>query len=676
MAEFSYIHIAYRGEETGVTRTLYSYSPAGSDVDPRWATSTVKPEAAIKLFLNATECYVLQSSPVGHYISLITRHTLVPAKGYVMISVLVDNGCSLTGRQTIAMFNSLKKLLIEDGNLTDEAVDDALMGAGIPKEPVKLEAWTYHEPAADKDHETVEAGYRTFISQKELEAIFSFPSQPEYEKFRCLLVVSATTSLRPGVKLPRVTTPIRKQYGVECPEGVTASSILVYDGDRLTLTYTKEGYGSHVETVTVGSPAAYTKYEGPKILIRTAAQTGIQFIRKIPVKVVSANGEPLIGYTLKVNGHYVNTMDANIDFTEQDLVPGTIVEIEAASNNYQTLKMDIPAEEMLTTEQLTFELKPLQQEVTLDLNFGDNRRFEVELALEKSSQEYVNLRAGSFHGFRVHKEYRDDREIYEVDIRAIGRHTEALSATSEKTVLAPAEFENVSEENVGRKPVIDTKLPTKSDDAAKEEPRHPKRKPVEITTETPADQEDDDDFDEVTPFLKRKSTKMALWGILVVLAVVLAAIFIPRGEEADVDPEIQITQVNADGTPAEAPVQVAPPTPEEQTDIDYLNNNGAWTLSSLKSPMGLALVEALTNGDLNAIASNDYFAVKGRCTNGLANEVVDYAWKAFGSGSEAGNRKKIRNAAKTGTIDLGKLSDDLAKVRPSENINEQPRPQK
>ncbi len=200
-------------------------------------------------------------------------------------------------------------------------MEAALLEAGVPLEPLMLEAWKYTASAEGNTEPKGEAAYRTYISVQELESIFSFPGQPEYAAYRCIIVVSATTSLRPGVKMPRITVSIRKQYGVVCPDGVTASAPLVYDGDRLVLTYSKEGFNTHTETVVVGNPAAYTKYEGSTIQVRTAAQTGIRFIRRIPVKVTSTKGVPLNGYTISVNGHSVSTADPYIDFTERDLAP-------------------------------------------------------------------------------------------------------------------------------------------------------------------------------------------------------------------------------------------------------------------------------------------------------------------------------------------------------------------
>ena len=69
----------------------------------------VEPGAAVKRFLNATECYVLQSSAQGHYMSLITRDP-ADASRWMMVSMLIDNGCSLTGRQALAALTPIPVL--------------------------------------------------------------------------------------------------------------------------------------------------------------------------------------------------------------------------------------------------------------------------------------------------------------------------------------------------------------------------------------------------------------------------------------------------------------------------------------------------------------------------------------------------------------------------------------
>lgn len=670
--DFNYIHIAIRGEVQGATRTLYSYSPSGSDIDPRWGSMMVEPGAAVKRFLNASECYVLQQSEAGHYISLITRNTVAPERGFMMISLLISNGCALTGRQVLNTFTSLKKAFIEDENLTDEAVETALLEAGVPREPLMLEAWKYTVPAEGNPEPKGEAAYRTYISVQELESIFSFPGQPEYADYRCIIVVSATTSLRPGVKMPRITVPIRKQYGVVCPEGVTASAPLVYDGDRLVLTYTKEGFNTHTETVVVGNPAAYTKYEGSTIQVRTAAQTGIRFIRRIPVKVTSTKGVALNGYTISVNGHSVSTADPYIDFTERDLAPDEDVEIQVASNNYRPLKLKRPSAEMLTTEELVLELQPVEQGVTLRLDFGEGRVFEQQISIEKNTPEYNRLHSGNFHGFRAHRQVTSDHsEVYNVDVRltnppvAPNFETARSEAVGSEVKKNAPKFVNVSDEASEPRPRIDTSVPT--------DPRRHEA-PAEMQGYDSPEEEDDDEA-HTRPY-RRKALMWLAGGLVAILVIVAVVFLLPEGNEYDVAPAAETEMISEDGTPGQAVPAPAPMTPEETADVDYLNNNAAWVFAKLTSPMGKALAQAIMDGDLNALANNDYFAVKGRCTNAQAIQIADMAWQAIGSPNERGNSRKMRQGVKNGAVELREMVNLLSRVRPSENVNTAPRPAK
>ena len=117
-------------------------------------------------------------------------------------------------------------------------------------------------------------------------------------------------------------------------------------------------------------------------------------------------------------------------------------------------------------------------------------------------------------------------------------------------------------------------------------------------------------------------------------------------------------------------------TPEEQADVEYLNSYPVWEVEKLKSDMAKSLIEAIKAGDIDAVVANDYFAVKGRATNTKAILFADLMWRAKGSYSESSNRRVMRGAVKDGVLDLKQFSDNLAKRRPAEKANEQPRPQK
>ena len=679
MPQYPYLHIALRGELQGATRTIYSYPASGSDIDPRWNSTLVEPGAAIKRFLNATECFILQSSPLGHYFSLIARSSFNPERGYMMISVLVDNGCALTGRQLMGIFLNLKKTLIDEENLTDAAVEEALADADVPEEPLRLEAWMYHAP--EPGEAISEAAYRTYISQQELESIFSFPYQPDYSSYRCIIVVSATTTLRPGVKMPRLTVPIRKLYSLVCPEGVIASSTQAYEGDSIELSFVKNGFSTHKEEVIVGTPSAYMKYDGSTIIIRTPAQTGIRFERRIPFKVMSAKGSPVKGYVITLNGRSVNTMEPYIELYEKDLEPGSEVDIQVQSNNYHPLRMKKSAEEMLVTDELLLELLPVEQGITLRLDFGDGRVFEQQISIEKNTPEYNRLHAGNFHGFRALRQVsEDDNVVFNVDVRANGRpvvpniEVPKEEAPKESPAKAPV-FENISADVRPERPVIDTTLPTSDiEDEPEVRPEPRKRKPV--ITDYEADDDDDDERPDLSP--RRPRRGLYRWlaiGAAVIAVVVGAVVFLPQyvGSDDDPAPADEIAAAEQGGAAPEVRREL---TEDEAADLAYLNTYPVWEVDKMKSPMGKSLMEAILAGDIDAVVNNDYYAVTGRATNEKAILVADLIWRAKGSPSDKGNRRIMRSAVKNGAIDLKTFSDNLAKRRPAERINDTPRPSK
>ena len=679
MPQYPYLHIALRGELQGATRTIYSYPASGSDIDPRWNSTLVEPGAAIKRFLNATECFILQSSPLGHYFSLIARSSFNPERGYMMISVLVDNGCALTGRQLMGIFLNLKKTLIDEENLTDAAVEEALAAADVPEEPLRLEAWMYHAP--EPGEAISEAAYRTYISQQELESIFSFPYQPDYSSYRCIIVVSATTTLRPGVKMPRLTVPIRKLYSLVFPEGVIASSTQAYEGDSIELSFVKNGFSTHKEEVIVGTPSAYMKYDGSTIIIRTPAQTGIRFERRIPFKVMSAKGSPVKGYVITLNGRSVNTMEPYIELYEKDLEPGSEVDIQVQSNNYHPLRMKKSAEEMLVTDELLLELLPVEQGITLRLDFGDGRVFEQQISIEKNTPEYNRLHAGNFHGFRALRQVsEDDNVVFNVDVRANGRpvvpniEVPKEEAPKESPAKAPV-FENISADVRPERPVIDTTLPTSDiEDEPEVRPEPRKRKPV--ITDYEADDDDDDERPDLSP--RRPRRGLYRWlaiGAAVIAVVVGAVVFLPQyvGSDDDPAPADEIAAAEQGGAAPEVRREL---TEDEAADLAYLNTYPVWEVDKMKSPMGKSLMEAILAGDIDAVVNNDYYAVTGRATNEKAILVADLIWRAKGSPSDKGNRRIMRSAVKNGAIDLKTFSDNLAKRRPAERINDTPRPSK
>ncbi|MCM1519253.1 MAG: hypothetical protein NC098_00505 [Lachnoclostridium sp.] len=674
MTQRNYIQIALRGNLDGSIRTLLAYPL--DDTNRAWEKSLVTPAAAIKRFLNANDCYILQQSDEGNCFSYICHNPHKESDSYEMISVMVKNGCSLTGKQLLTLFTELKRRLIEDGETDEAAINDALNAAGVPDQPVELSSWINNEASAPAEKQQ-EAAYRTYISTTELMNIFSFPSQPDYAPYRCIIIVQATASLRPGVKMPRITTPVRHQYHIIAPEGVELSATRAYDGDRITISYTRPGFDKAVQTFTVGTPSAYTRVEGSTIRIREPKECGIRFIRRIGVTVASSKGNSINGYTIAVNDRAINTMEPFVEFTEKDLDGDNDVVIKVASNNYRPLTLTRHASELLETDHLELVLDPVEQGVTLRLDFGDGRIIEQHIMIEKNTPEYNRLHSGNFHGFRAHRLVTEDHsEVYNVDVRFSGRpvapNFETASEQSSDDApqqpqhVAPV-FENISDQTTEDKDKIDTSVP-------------------EVATESPEEVAEDIETSEKA---SRRRTKWAIISAaaLVILVVILVLV-LPTGDKLDVTPagetlaDDEITTAVTDTTsiaattPAAAATAAAAGVPVMMdVDINYLNNNSVWDMSKLTSPGGIALMEALAAGDIDAVAMSDYFAINGRCINSKATEAMNLMWRAKDTPTKNSVKKLMVNTAKTGTIDLNKFVDNLARRQPlATEANTLPRP--
>lgn len=412
MSKFDYIRVTLSEMLPGGPHVIYSY-PQG---EPDDREAVFDGNAAIGEFISLRECYALWSTPDGHYFALVTPN---PAGGHLTLTMRLDNECALPGKRIVGVLAELKKVLVEDRALSSDVVDRALTAMGLQVQPERLKSWQYEKPLTSASAPKRPFCYRTYASSSELDAILSFPSQVEYACFDRVLAVPATTSLRPGSHLDRITAPVKREYTVVTPTGCTASRQVVADGDRLTLTFTKPGFNPRVENISVGAPSPYVRYEGPALRVKTAAESGLGFVRRVPLHVRSAKGQPVNGFTINVNGKPINTMEPYIDITERDLSPASKTEIQVASNNYKPLKVVKTPAELVDCERLELVLEPVEQGITLRLDFGSGRIFNQEITLEKNTREYSQLHSGNFHGFRAHRlTVAGNAEVYNVDMNS------------------------------------------------------------------------------------------------------------------------------------------------------------------------------------------------------------------------------------------------------------------
>ncbi|MCM1337770.1 MAG: hypothetical protein NC187_08710 [Candidatus Amulumruptor caecigallinarius] len=682
MSKFDYIRVTLSEMLPGGAHVIYSY-PQGEADD---AEAVFDGNAAIGEFISLRECYALWSTPKGHYFSLVTPN---PSGGSLTLTFRLDNECAMAGKRIVGILAELKKVLVVDRALSSEVVDRALTGLGLATVPEKLKSWQYEKPLTSASAPKRPFCYRTYASSSELDAILSFPSQVEYACFDRVLAVPATTSLRPGSRLDRITAPVKREYTVVTPTGCTASRQVVADGDRLTLTFTKPGFNPRVENISVGAPSPYVRYEGPALRVKTAAESGLGFVRRVPLHVRSAKGQPVNGFTINVNGKPINTMEPYIDITERDLSPTAKTEIQVASNNYKPLKVVKTPAELVDCERLELVLEPVEQGITLRLDFGGGRIFNQEITLEKNTQEYSQLHSGNFHGFRAHRlTVAGNAEVYNVDMNspirpvAQGAAPVQQGVTPQAPDMPRAASAQGTQDAAHRRPVapvFDRDTPD-----SRRERKEMRLRDKEIKKEIEAGAAQSDEPAEATFSIEEKRSNKGLWALVVVLALALCggiAYFLwpdsfSRG--AEVAQTADSTEVTlADGTVVAAETAApAPASADEAADIEYLNENTkTWKLSELRTEKYRALLHAIEEGDIDAFLANDYVAIDRNLTNKTARSIADMLWAAKGSPNQTSNEKAMRKNFKDSTVAVWDLYEAVARVKPAEP-NTTPRPVK
>ncbi len=696
MAKYDYIAVSLHGNYNtdnpdNSLAVAYAYTPEG--INPGWTASLPDPEGIVHSFVSARECYVMWQNEYGHYFGVVAMNSQNPSMGHVMVTIMLSPEVALPGALIFRLLTSLKKLMLEEGLQSDEAVNQVFRSADLPQEPMILPSWTVQLPNADARP----LCYRTYMSTREFDPIFSFPNQAEYRKYLYTIVITVTCSLRPNLLIDRIVAPVKKVYSVIAPPYVTPSALVVTEGEHLDLTYAKDGFNPRVETITVGAPSPYVKYDGAALMVKTSDQSGMGFVRRVKTNVRSTKGGLIHGYTITVNDRPVNTMEPYIELNEVDLRPGRKIHIHAASNNFHPLKIEVDPSTIGPDTVINIEMEPIETGIVLRLDFGEGRVFEQPLSLEKNTPEYSQLHSGNFHGFRAHRQ-AGLGEVYNIDVRATAKPAApafdnvtakaaqpapAAAPVAEQKPSAPGYvankphapvFENVTEKGMADKRHADKPASPKYDTPARD---------------THTGHADNDVAAERKPMNWRLIASMV--GLVVV--IVLAIVLLPKLRNSSDEGVVRSSIADSTAVPvlAEAPVQIpqvdaplapevpeaapaAAPTAENEADYKYLNENiGVWKRSELKSIEDQKLIDAIAAGDIQAMANHPYFATPGVCTNKRALQAVEYAWSSQGSQQEGANREMMKKCATAEQVNVTELWDKLSRVQPKEKYS-QPRP--
>lgn len=658
-AEFPYIDVAVRYDHGGSMVTMFTCPQGAAARIP-----AIDGRNIAEQFANFSTGYVISQRQNKLVFTLL--HADAPNAPVLAVTVSIDSDVLLPGRLIVKLLAELSSQLGETDRLSEPTVNHLIRAIGFPVAPLRRPCAA---PAANRSG----ICYRTYVSPTELNRILTFPRQPQYSDYTDIVVVPATI-VALNSSLPRLQGLPEALLAVVCPKNVTAATDTAPANKPLTITYSMPHFQSVDITFTPDEPNCYATIQGPALVVKDALHAGIDF-RSLPCKceVSMPDGTPVRQFSVTVNGHPADMDGDKIIFRSTDFHPSGVASLSISSTNFISTTRSITPAQISPDTPLQFTLEQEESSVLLRLNFSDSRVIEQRIAVGKSSPEYCQLRAGNFHGFRAHRLASPGGETYNVDM---------TSPVKQETPSQPARQE-VAE--VKHKPESQKPEPQKT------EPQKPMpQKPVQPEIVDFSDS--DDDTSDSQPEKPKTKRILTIVGFILAVAVAAALVwYLPKaiGSSSPDDDTVDTAATtltervdtvtpaqpvaDEDTTPkVDTPVQTAAPE-DEAADLAYLNNSGVWERSKLKSDKYRALYDAITEGNINAIASNEYFATPGRATNASAIKVVDAAWSSIGTGTQKANERELKKMQKAGRIDLAELYDNLARFRDKET-NKTPRP--
>lgn len=612
-------------------------------------------------FLNLSEGFLLHS----HADRIIfTYFNLANPVQPVAASVAYGSPELVAGRPVVNLLAALRAHMASGASVSEAEIYSLVTKAEFPdrspRAPQRRPPFAADGPLA----------WTTYMSGSDLASIFTFPCQKAYAPYGAVLVLQPTAIANPESPLPRITSELSRSLWAVCPEGVTVSRNPVESTDKIAVTYTRPGFSPAVETVDVGMTSRFARISGPALLISTAEKAGIEFKRKVSYSVTNDSGVPVASHTVLVNGRTA-VRDADSFMIASADLEGNKAEVTISATNFRPVTVQLTPDMLSSDQPLEITLLPERRGTLLRLDFGDGRIFENNVVFQKNDPEYRLLRAGRFHGFRAHRIMGSEPETYNVEVNTTAAPVMDMTQRSEP--VAPAI----------------TKEPA-------EAPREPERRPlkspdIRVAEECPATA--DDEPEENTP--SRRTAR--IWTRrIVVLALFLVAIgglawYITRTQQNPVavsqssftadsaaafpDAEPALEPQPTPGAAAPETAAAAAPAEGMGNDLAYFNNNAVWRRADLTTDAGRAFFDTMVSGDIDAIASSDYFAVQGRATNPKAVQIVELLWAAKGTGTQNSNQRVLTARRKSAEINLSEVYELLARYRDS-NPNTSPRPVK
>ncbi len=614
-------------------------------------------------FNGLREGYLLWQTPDRRAWSYFTLGTESAAQ-QMAVTIMGSRNLLISGRQVLNLLSSLAARVKDGESVTPQLIDRLASEAGFTEEPLE---------AADNTRPMDPAGkpaYRTYMSPGELTNMLGFPRQDDYAGYSAIALIKASVADDSTPSISHITTPLSKALAVVLPEGVTASATSVEFSDHLTVIYSCPGFDPVSVMFEIGTTNRYVRINGPALIVNNAAHAGIIFHKRIPFTVNSGSGTPIDTFTILINDRTANRSDEGFEVANTDFRTGR-AKITVSSTNFSTFTAEFTPEELAAAAPLTVVLEPEAKDILLRLDFGDGRVVEETLNIEKNTPEYCRLRAGKFHGFHAHRLMGSTPETYNVDVRPhYGPVTEEEAEADTAAECQTADTDTARQSAAGPVAPLIEKAPTAIWKQKKSERRAPN-----FVNETDKSGSGSQSSGTGRRISWSKVVMVVITAFIAGMALWYLATLLTGSGKGDGNAAPDSTAVSAGPVAPGSQAAAAPAalTADEQADVDYLNKHTKWKLAELKTDRYKALYRAIGNGEIDSMARNDYFMVEGRCTNKKANQLMDLVWASKGAYEQKSNEKRLREFKDKDEMDINKIIDRVAGVKPKEP-NKEPRP--
>ena len=371
MSDYGYIRVDFHGQFVSASgasdtihRFVYPVPKSNVDVPSNWWLDPITdPRNEIRLFNGAESCYKLLINGYGTYYSLITRNRRDARGGMVLITVMVEKGYRIDGKQMVELLDMLKTEMLDADQWGNDIVERCLDAFGFVPSQTAADIVSRLPSAGVSPPQAI----RFYSTPEEMADFFSFPEQNAYRSYPGGILFALKQYELQQAVVPIITSPLQRMFRIVKPKNclVTgASSSLVIEGTKLRIVFGKDKFVSKPVIVVVGSDDDLLRYQGGYMIVTENER--VMYYMPLVVKVMQ-NGRVLPPLQVNVSGSIgAQPIDFEVD-TSQNAFVGTLFERDLAANSAAKIVLHVSSNSIDPVEE-EFDMSQLGQPFIINVS--------------------------------------------------------------------------------------------------------------------------------------------------------------------------------------------------------------------------------------------------------------------------------------------------------------------